>query len=864
MKWKEKIKTVSTLSLAGACFLFPQTGHGLNLPFIENRGQVDQRVAFLTNIDEGTVFVTSRGEIVYSLTRPGFTFQESFAGTGEADVVGKDPVRIRVNFYTGSDRSNWREDLPAYGSILLGRLYDSIDVRLLAKGVGMEKLFVVQPGGEVENIKVQIHGARSVAEHPSGELVIEGSNGNRVHFTRPVAYQGHDEERKVIEAVYQVDGDQYGFKVGEYDRSVPLVIDPLLGSSFVGGSRNETAYAVGDSGRDVVVAGTVESPDFPGFDGEVNPLGDAFVALLDRDLTSVRAVSIFGGSMSDGVRDLALDRGSLFAAGFNISPNFPATEGAAFDSRTVGGGFVVRLDSATLRLLASTSFYGNIFAVAPALDGGVYIGGSSNNTTFPTSGRNTQEPDDDAFQTKMQGGADGFVVKLDRDLSTLEASTLIGGEGVDIVSDLAVDHLGNPVAVGITNSAGFPVQEGAFDDSYNLEWEGKHQWVDGFIARFTADLKELEGSTYLGGGSNDYLRSVALDGDSVVVAGDTASVDFPCGATFGPVDGSDAFVVRLDRNLSKALSCVLYGGGATGRGSVDTVSGMAVHPQGSIYLAGRTDTDDFPTTPGAFLEKAEGAYTGGYIAAFSSDLSYLEASTLIHGGNEYIKSLAIDSLGNVIIAGDAQDKGYPVIPGALQLSPAGGEDVIVSRFTSDLTGPHLELGPGVVDFGDIALDEAGREVVILHNSGGSPLTIFQGSFSEPSEEFTMDSRCYTIPPFDSCPLEITFSPQRRGLRETAIIITSDDPFRPEQTVDLLGMGIAAPAISIHPDPLRIPEAVQDRKPGSEAVKDPPSSSNEKSETDYLPWVTVIALCGAVGFLITVAWRRRIKGIRNKG
>ncbi|TNF45662.1 choice-of-anchor D domain-containing protein, partial [bacterium] len=740
---------------------------------------------------------------LYSLPQQGIVFRERFIGAQEADVVGKDPARTHVNWYKGSDPSRWREGLPTYGSVHLGTLYESIDIQLSAKDGNMEKLFLIKPGGRVADIRVQVQGVLSITTDSTGELVVKGPHG-QVHFTRPVAYQGDGREKRMVKVAYRVEGEEYGFTVGEYDRSIPLVIDPLLASTYLGGSRNETAYAVGDSGRDIIVAGMVESPDFPGLDEQVNALGDAFVALLDRDLTTVRTATYLGGSMSDGVRDIALDRRSIYAAGFNTSIDFPTTPGAAFDERAVSGAFVARLNLNTLHLQASTSFYSNVFAVAAAPDGAIFIGGSTTDSTFPTSGKNTHDEGDEVYQETLQGGADGFVAKLNRDLSTLEASTFLGGEGVDIISDLAVDGAGNPVAIGITNSAGFPVSENAFDNTYNLEWDGKHQWIDGFVTRLTSDLKDLDASTYLGGGLNDYIRSVTLDGSSVIVGGDTASVDFPCGTTFGPVDGSDAFVVRLEHNLNKVSSCALYGGGATGRGSVDTVTDIEIHPRGSIFIVGRTDTQDFPTTPGAFFTRPEGTYTGGYITAFAHDLSYVEASTLIHGANEYIKSLAIDNMGNVIVAGDAHNKGYPVMPGTLQPSPAGGDDVIVSRFTPDLTGPHLEAGPAVTDFGDIPIGLVESEIVILHNSGGSPLTVHDMSITQPSNIFSLDSQCHVIAPFDSCPVTVTFSPRDPGSRTAGVTITSDDPFRPVQTVDLTGTGKAVPVITVEPDSLHFP------------------------------------------------------------
>lgn len=849
MNKERLVRNILAVSLAGAGFVFPRAGQALAVPFVENRGQWDRSVAYCSFLDMGAVFVTAGGQIVYSMKDSSILFEEVFEGAGAADVSGGSGAQARVNFYKGPDPSGWHEDLPTYDSVRLGGLYDHIDIWLKAKDGSVEKVFLVHPGGDVKDIRVKVGRVRSVTRISTGELVVRGPGGE-VRFTRPVAYQGQGEKRKMVEVAYRVHGSEYGFEVGNYDQSLPLVIDPLLASSFLGGSRNESAYVVADSGRDIVVAGTVESPDFPGLDDGVNPLGDAFVALMDRDLRAVRAVSYFGGSMSDGVRDIALGPGSIFAVGFNISPNFPTTEGAVIKSRIVSGAFIARLDSSTLRLAASTPFYGNVFAVAAAPDGGVFVAGSTGDYNFPTSGRDTEEETDDAYQAALQGGADGFVVKLDRDLTTLEASTFIGGEGVDIVSDLAVDGAGKPVVVGVTNSAGFPTHESAYDDSYNLEWEGRHQWVDGFIVRLTRDLRGLDASTYLGGGSNDYIRSVALDGDTVIVAGDTASVDFPCGTTFGPVDGSDAFVVRLDRYLSKSLSCVLYGGGGSGRGSVDTASAMVVHPQGGIYVTGRTDADDYPTTPGAFLQEPFAAYTGGYITAFTPDLSHMVASTLIHGSNEHPKALAIDWLGDVIVAGDVQIKGYPVTPGALQPSPGGGDDIFISRFSPDLTGPHLEVGDTVIDFGDVALGQVARRAVTLHNTGGSVLAVLQWSLSQPAGEFSMKGGCSFIPPFDSCPLEITFSPEYTGRREVVASIVSDDPFRPLRKVAVTGRGFrrppAVPSTArptvVDPDPTE--------KPVEEPVEEPSSPRDGNTGEEGHPWLAVLVLVAGIGLLIT--------------
>ncbi|TNF50574.1 hypothetical protein EP232_00535, partial [bacterium] len=57
------------LCLVAVCFLLPRTGQSLNVPFIPNRGQVDHRAVYYSIIDDGSIFITSHGEILYSLPK---------------------------------------------------------------------------------------------------------------------------------------------------------------------------------------------------------------------------------------------------------------------------------------------------------------------------------------------------------------------------------------------------------------------------------------------------------------------------------------------------------------------------------------------------------------------------------------------------------------------------------------------------------------------------------------------------------------------------------------------------------------------------------------------------------------------------
>jgi len=769
------------------------------VPFVINRGQVDSEVAFYAVTGDGTVFITREGEIHYVLGEghEGIVLREEFLGSREEEVKGAVPGPAHVNFYAGSDRSGWLEDLPTFRSVSLGRKYDLIDISVILHPGGVEKLFIVHPGGRASDIRARLAGARALTIGESGHLLVATAD-RAIRFTPPRGFQIKDGKRVEVKVSYHVTGDEYGFRIGDHDASLPVVIDPLLASTYLGGASNDAAYSVAVSGRDIIVAGTVDSPDFPGLDEAVNALGDAFVVRLDPELTTVLAATYIGGSMTDGVRDIVADERVIYAAGYNNSPDFPTTPGAAYSGTELSGAFVVRLDARTLRMTAATSFHSNVFALSRGPRGGdLIIGGSTGSPAFPiVSGSRP------SYQASFRGGAEVFLAVMSQDLTVVKATTLLGGEGFDLIHDLAVDDLGRPVAVGVTNSANFPVTDTAFDTSYNLEWKATHSWIDGFITRFTADLSTVEASSYLGGGFNDSITAVALDGRWIFVGGNTESADFPCGTSFGPVDGNDAFVVKLDGDLRTMSSCAVFGGSKGAAGSAEAVMDLDVHPNGSVYVTGRTNAGDYPVTEGAFHGDPEGSYFGAFLTAFTGDLSRLQASTLIHGGGEYPKALAFDPEGNVVVVGDTSAGGYPVTPGAVQENPGGRDDLVVSLFTPDLTGPHIEMVPQGMDFGEVPVNRTVSGKLTLHNRGGSDLIIRDVIFTTgPSRVFFLSNPCRLIEAFGSCSMPVTFSPEKEGGEKATVSVLSSDPFRRVLVAELSGTGIAGPSISVSSDHL---------------------------------------------------------------
>ena len=171
-------------------------------------------------------------------------------------------------------------------------------------------------------------------------------------------------------------------------------------------------------------------------------------------------------------------------------------------------------------LLASTylggSGYDDGYSLPLDTSGNVYVTGIAYSTDFPTTG---------AYDTSGGGSYyDIFIARLNNDLTSLTASTYLGGSKNDPVSGIALDSTGNVYVTGSTSSTDFPTTTGAYDTS-----GGGEDYGDAFIARFSNDLASLTASTYLGGSSGgDYAYGISLDsGGNVYVTGFTLQLIFP-------------------------------------------------------------------------------------------------------------------------------------------------------------------------------------------------------------------------------------------------------------------------------------------------------------------------------------------------
>src|SRR5262249_37569365 len=183
----------------------------------------------------------------------------------------------------------------------LGAVWPNIAVTLRAYGKQVEKVFTVEPGASPDTIRVRVAGADALAVAADGGMLAHTGLGD-VRLTPPVAYQDIAGTRRTLDAAYVVDGVDYGFRVTGYDRTRPVVIDPLLQATYLGGSNADAAFAiaVAPTTGDVYVAGLAASVNFPGTDGgaqgSAGGFTDAFVVRLNASLTALEQATFLGGS----------------------------------------------------------------------------------------------------------------------------------------------------------------------------------------------------------------------------------------------------------------------------------------------------------------------------------------------------------------------------------------------------------------------------------------------------------------------------------------------------------------------------------------------------------------------------------------
>jgi hypothetical protein len=318
--------------------------------------------------------------------------------------------------------------------------------------------------------------------------------------------------------------------------------------------------------------------------------------------------------------------------------------------------------------------------------GNAYITGYTISKYFPTTSG--------AFQTALRGKKDVFVTKLNSTGSSLIYSTLIGNNGDDIGSSIAIDKAGNAYLTGNADQ-GYPTTAGAYLST----------GPGAFITKLNNDGSNLIYSTFIGNGTS---KSIAVDADgNAYITGYTSSPGYP--ATNGAFQtafkgSSDAFITGLNNKGNKLEFSTFLGGDQSNDGQ-----SIAVDSSRNVYILGNTTSGNFPVTIGAY-QTTLGYHGNIFVTKFNPDCSGLIYSTLI-GGNSYTNagtSMAIDKNNYVYFTGTASNSDFPVTENIYDASlyDPGSNTAIITKLNktgSQILSTYLN-GQGNDGGTSIALD----------------------------------------------------------------------------------------------------------------------------------------------------------------
>jgi uncharacterized protein (TIGR03437 family) len=730
------------------------------LSFEPNQGQAGSAVEFLSR-GSGYALLFSAGEVILN-REPANTLRMSLIGAdATVRAVGLARQPGVVNYFIGNDPENWRTGIPTYGKVEYPQVYPGVDLVFYGNQRQLEYDFIVAPGADASRIAWRIQGARARADG-NGNLVLRGPVG----FQKPVLYQMDGDKKVLVAGSFAVAGDQVRFRIGSYDHSRALVIDPVLSyASYLGGVGGTKADTIGattgpgistngtsqglavDSGGSVYVTGTAFSLDFPTKNPYQRAHGDpgsasAFVTKFSPDGSSLVYSTYLGGNGADHGYAIAVDSsGNAYVTGLTTSPNFPITAGAyqtvcapqpgnpalSNCNSSDSNAFVTKLNSTGTGLVYSTFLGGSAnwaYATAIAVDGAgrAYVAGNETDicsttpqSCFPTTSGAVIGGDKPGGRSPQYA----FAAAFDSAGAHLLYSTLFGdlnfdGGGGTYATGVTVDPNGYFYLVGNTQATTLPTTAGVIQPTrippgstaIAQPWRG-------FIAKFNPVISSggasLAYATYLGGHTTnlgDYISGIAIDSASnAYIAGYTNSMDFPVTAgAFGTVCApgggtcAAAHVTKLNPSASAILWSTYVGGSKhDGSDSFYFTGPIQLDGKGNIYIIGQSGGPSFPA-----VNPVEPTPAGGSQEVLVAELDPTGAnllfSTRIGSGGVHTANpagLAVDSAGDIYVAGNIVGQGLITTPGAFQTTSSDSAGCCLHGFVAKIAPtavPTLETG----------------------------------------------------------------------------------------------------------------------------------------------------------------------------
>ncbi len=386
----------------------------------------------------------------------------------------------------------------------------------------------------------------------------------------------------------------------------------LLWSTFIGGPNYDRCYAIEVDREGFVYVGGRAGGDFPTTSGAVqkdfyigtntkrnNLYGhqNGFVTKLSPDGSEIIWSTYYGGDRIGFFRDIAIDDdGFVYGILNNVLGKPIGINDESYDNTHNGGSdmVVVKFSQDGSQVIWASYIGGSGDdnggpSIRVGKDKSVYVCGGTLSDDIPVT--------DSAVQTEYGGEGDMFVARFAPDGKKLIYCTYFGGSGTEATEThgLFVDHLGQAYIACGSSSTDIITTKNAIKPTTDNR--------DCLLFKLSNDGKELLASTYFGGSLGDHPEGLFVDKDqNLFFGGETVSTDLPTtlNAPFPDFKGvTDAYIAKLNPDFSKLEFCTYYGGS-----DKEAVRAFNIGEDGTIAISGQSNSNDLPTTQGAYQEDA--------------------------------------------------------------------------------------------------------------------------------------------------------------------------------------------------------------------------------------------------------------------
>ncbi len=608
---------------------------------------------------------------------------------------------LTTNYIIGKDKSKWATNVKRFNEVIIHNIYEGVDLRLTFDENYPRYDFIVNPGADLNKIKVKLDGA-NIIENNKNELVLNTSIGNLYNGKLKTFNVMKNGKSNVINSEFEFYNNQFKFKVNDYDKNNVLIIDPIIYMSYLGGNGNDEIRGVRriDDKRFVVV-GNTNSVNFPtttgAYQNSITGSFDVFYVVFQNNGRFVipEYVTYLGGAGNEKAISVGVDNTSnIYITGTTNSIDFPVSNNPFKNTNSGGTDIFFTKFSLTQNIPVFSSYLGGndediVTEMLVKSNGSFYLVGQTFSTNFPKVGG--------IGNNLYRGNGDGFVALVNASGFDLAFSNLFGGSAEDVINSIDVDTKDDIYLVGSTKSTNItlvPIPSGGWTPDSPFQSANNGGW-DALVLKYNKGGGSIYSSTYVGGSADDFGTGILSNGDgSIIFAGYSATEinakkTFPLKGAFQDkhAGGVDAFLGVLDlirvnnnRNRQEALYLSFFGGK-----SDDFVTKLRRNVNNNIAIIGTTNSNNLPLF-NADIDKLVGG-SDIYITEFNNTATNVTYSTYLGTkGDDVAFDLSYEINGHYFVAGSTKAKDFTSTRNSKQTTFGGGDTdgLIIKNLTGEL------------------------------------------------------------------------------------------------------------------------------------------------------------------------------------